>query len=289
MIDDPYKVLGVSKDATKDEIKRAYRKKAKEYHPDLHPDDPAAAEKMNEVNEAYDMLNNPEKYQNRQQSRGPGSSYGGYGGYGRQQGSYGSGSGSYGGYGRQQGGYGSGSGSYGGQQGGYGSSSGGYGGQQGGYGNGSGGYGGYGGFGGFDFDDLFGFGQTREMPRPGAQPQDSADIRQAIDFISMKQYSYANQTLNSIVSANRNARWYYLSALANHGLGNTIFAVEQIQKALQREPDNTVYRQTLQCMQQTGDTYNQNGQDYQKYAEGFNRMCMSFCMLQFFCTFCRCC
>ena len=69
MIDDPYKVLGVSKDATKDEIKRAYRKKAKEYHPDLHPDDPKAAEKMNEVNEAYDMLNNPEKYQNRQQSR----------------------------------------------------------------------------------------------------------------------------------------------------------------------------------------------------------------------------
>ena len=278
MIDDPYKVLGVSKDATKDEIKRAYRKKAKEYHPDLHPDDPKAAEKMNEVNEAYDMLNNPEKYQNRQQSRGPGSSYGGYG----------NGSGGYSGYGRQQGGYGSGSGGYGGQQGGYGSGSGGYGGQQGGYGNGSGGYGGYGGFGGFDFDDLFGFGQTREMPRPNAQPQDSADIRQAIDFINMKQYSYANQTLNSIVSANRNARWYYLSALANHGLGNTIFAVEQIQKALQREPDNTVYRQTLQCMQQTGDTYNQNGQDYQKYAEGFNRMCMSFCMLQFFCTFCRC-
>lgn len=279
MIDDPYKVLGISKDATKDEIKRAYRKKAKEYHPDLHPDDPKAAEKMNEVNEAYDMLNNPEKYQNRQQqSRGPGSSYGNpYGGYGNGSGSYG-GTGSYG---SGSGGYGNGTGGYGGygrQQGGYGS---GYGGQ--------GGYGGYGGFGGFDFDDLFGFGQTREMPRPNAQPQDSADIRQAIDFINMKQYSYANQTLNSIVSANRNARWYYLSALANHGIGNTIFAVEQIQKALQREPDNTVYRQTLQCMQQTGDTYNQNGQDYQKYAEGFNRMCMSFCMLQFFCTFCRCC
>lgn len=67
MVTDPYSVLGVSKDAGKEEIKKAYRKKAKEYHPDLHPDDPGAAEKMNEINEAYDMLSNPEKYQKRQQ------------------------------------------------------------------------------------------------------------------------------------------------------------------------------------------------------------------------------
>lgn len=75
MVDDPYKVLGVSRDATKEEIKKAYR--AKEYHPDLHPDDPQAAEKMNEINEAYDMLNNPEKYKKRareEQTRGAGAS-----------------------------------------------------------------------------------------------------------------------------------------------------------------------------------------------------------------------
>ena len=74
MIDDPHKVLGVSQSASEDEIKKAYRKKAKEYHPDLHPNDPEASRKMNEVNEAYDMLMNPEKYaakraqQNRQQN-----------------------------------------------------------------------------------------------------------------------------------------------------------------------------------------------------------------------------
>ena len=66
MVQDPYRVLGIDKNATEEEIKKAYRKKAKECHPDLHPDDPDAQQKMNEVNEAYDMLKNPDKY--RQQS-----------------------------------------------------------------------------------------------------------------------------------------------------------------------------------------------------------------------------
>lgn len=45
MINDPYKVLDVPQGASQDEIKKAYRKKAKEYHPDLHPDDPDATKK----------------------------------------------------------------------------------------------------------------------------------------------------------------------------------------------------------------------------------------------------
>ena len=63
MTRNPYEVLGVSRGASEDEIKQAYRRLAKQYHPDLHPGDAACAKKMNEINEAYDLLKNPQAYQ----------------------------------------------------------------------------------------------------------------------------------------------------------------------------------------------------------------------------------
>ena len=58
---DLYQVLEISKGASEDEIKKAYRKLAKKYHPDLNPGDKAAEEKMKEVNYAYEILSNSEK------------------------------------------------------------------------------------------------------------------------------------------------------------------------------------------------------------------------------------
>jgi molecular chaperone DnaJ len=156
MIEDPYKVLGVSPDASDEEIKRAYRRLAKKYHPDLNPGDSVAAEKMQEVNAAYEQIKNPEKFQ---QSNTGGGYYDPFGGFG----------------------------------------------------------------GGRSYTD-----------EQGDQYQ-----KAAYQYIRFRRYAEALNTLQN--STERNARWYYLSALANNGLGNQVTALEHIRRAVSMEPDNQEY------------------------------------------------
>ncbi|MBQ6519663.1 MAG: DnaJ domain-containing protein [Anaerolineaceae bacterium] len=216
MIEDPYKVLGVSRDATQDEIKKAYRKMAKLYHPDLHPDDPDANKKMNDVNTAYDMLMNPDKYQAQraQQARSTSYSNSSYGGS-----SYG---GSYGG--SQQSGYGQYRRSY------------------------DGDYGWTGDF--FNWEDIF-FGganpyqNTSANSKPQPEAGDSQEIRNAISYINAGNYREAILILTKIPSTMRNARWHYLSGIANHGLGNSPRDVDMMQRAVQLDPNNQLYHSLL--------------------------------------------
>ena len=87
---DYYEVLGIGKNATDAEIKSAYRKLAKKYHPDLNPGDKTAEEKFKEVNEANDVLSDPEKRKRYDQfgfagvdpNYGAGQAGGGFGGFG---------------------------------------------------------------------------------------------------------------------------------------------------------------------------------------------------------------
>lgn len=203
---DPYMVLGVSPGASQDEIKKAYRKKAKEYHPDLHPDDPDAARKMNEINEAYDLLLNPEKYKAKQEQEQKKQQYhtyaGGYGQTGRQ------------GANQEYGWY-----------------------------QGAGGW--YSDFGGFDFSDIFGFSARQYDTTPRAQNGDPDELIHAIYAVNSRRYSDAITILSRMTSLYRNARWYYVSAIAHHGIGDTVRAQDLLRKAIQLDSENAVYKQLL--------------------------------------------
>lgn len=247
MIDDPYKVLGISPGASQDEIKKAYRKKTKEYHPDTHPNDPNATKKMTEINEAYDMLMNPDKYAAKRAQQSRSSQQSGY-------------SGQYGGYSQQRNTN---------QQ------------RSGNYQNAGGWYSDF----GFDFDDFFGFGSSYQTAstKPQTEPGDSPRIRQVVSYINNGNYQQALDLLFHVPSYERNARWYYLSALANHGAGKSVQAVDHMQKAAQMDPNNKTYQQLLRQFRQAERTYESNGSGFHMGGFPLDKICLGLCMARLCC------
>ena len=205
MIEDPYKVLGVSPDASDEEIKKAYRKLAKQYHPDLNPGDPVAAKKMQQVNAAYEQIKNPEKAQ-----QGPGSQSG-YGGYG--------------------------------------------------------------------YDPFGGAWQRTYQQQSDAERYQQS----AAQYIRFGRYQEALNVLSNC--SEKNARWYYLSALANDGLGNQVTALEHIRRAVSMEPDNPQYLQTLSDIENGGAAYRRQAGNFGGFTTSA-MPCGSLCLCYLFQLFC---
>lgn len=229
----PYEVLGVARDASTDEIKKAYRQLSRKYHPDANINNPnkaQAEEKFKQIQQAYKLIiDEKDGKASYQQS---GSAQGGAGGR-------------YGGYG-------------------------------GGYGNAGSadGYGGFGGFGGYGS-----YGGAR-------QEAESPELRAAANYINNRMYAEAMRVLGEIQV--HSAKWFYLHAVANAGLGNNINAVQDAQTAVNMEPDNMRYRQLLQQLQGGGQWYSNMGQDYgfNRESSGMGTWCCECLALNMFCNCC---
>ena len=216
---DPYQVLGLSRGASDEEIKKAYRNLSRKYHPDANVNNPnkaQAEEKFKEVQQAYDQIMKE-----------------------KQQGSFG--------------GYGNGYGNAG--------------------GNGSS-YGDFGGFGGF-------YGNTN------AYREENSKLQAAANYIRNGYYREALNVLNDIPFSERNGRWYYYSAMANRGVGNTATALEHIRRAVELEPSNIQYRQFQQNLEYGGTWYTTMGSGYESPYSG-GEWCLRMILLNLFCNFCCC-
>ena len=215
---DPYQILGVSRNATEEEIKKAYRSLSRKYHPDANINNPnkaQAEEKFKEIQQAYQQI-----IDERENST-TGSGYSYYGG-------------------------------------GYSSTSG-------------GGYASRGGFGSF------------------YQNSDTGDenymhLKAAANYLQNGYYKEAMNVLNQI--QNRSAQWYYLSALANIGLGNNILALDHAKQATIMEPYNQQYQQLVRQLEYGGHWYQGMQGGYDSPGELGSDFCIKLCIADMLCSMC---
>ena len=138
---------------------------------------------------------------------------------------------------------------------------------------------------GFGFDPFgfgFGFGGYQQQSGASYSGSDSPEMQAARNFVANGRYAEARRVLDGM--NNRSARWYYLSSLANQGLGNSIDALQDARRAVQLDPNNTEYQMHLRRMQNPGQTY----RTQTTYAQpgGLMRWCWSMILLNLLCNCC---
>ena len=193
MVNNPYEVLGVPRNASNDEIKKAYRTLSKKYHPDSYVDNPLsdlAEEKFKEVQAAYDQIMKE----------------------------------------RETGGY-----------------------------------------------SYSATGQSGDGNR------ETVELQAARNYINARRFREALNVLSNI--PNRNAMWYYYSAIANMGIGNNLVAVDHAKQAAAMEPNNMEYVNFANQMQFRSQHYQNTGYGYGRPSYGSGNLC---CDLWCMDTMCEC-
>ena len=196
MMADPYRVLGVPRSASDDEVKKAYRTLCRKYHPDANinkPDAEQAAAKFTEVQQAYEQIMD--------ERRNGGSFQRNYGGA------------------------------------------------------------------------QYDFGRSR---RSGAGTDEyTLHLQAAANYINTRHFREALNVLSAM--SRRTAEWYYLSALANAGLGNNYAAAEQAKTAASMDPGNPMYRNLAQNLSSGGFRYDERSAPYGG-PRGNGSTCSDICM-----------
>lgn len=193
----PYDILGVSPSATDDEIKKAYRKLSRQYHPDANvgkPNEKQAEEKFKQIQQAYSQIM-------KERENGYSSYTGGF--YGQREDSY---------------------------------------------------------------DNT------------------TIELQAAANYINSRHFKEALHVLSEV--ENRTSKWYFLSAIANAGLGNNINAMEFAKEAVNMEPNNLEYRRLLQQLSSGGSWYSSMGEAYGRPMSGMNDYCCKLMALNMFCNCC---
>lgn len=138
--------------------------------------------------------------------------------------------------------------------------------------------------GGGSYQNAGGFGGYGNTGQSSSWSEADIRLQAAENYVRSRHFSEALHVLSEI--SPRSARWYYVSAMANSGQGNNVLAKEHIQRAVSMEPNNMVYRQFQQQLENGGEWYRSMGDIYGSPMSGREDWCMKICLLNLFCNCC---